>query len=203
MPITISGSGTVTGISAGGLPDGIIQSADLATGVGGSILQVVATNVTAPSSITMTNHSTLYDTPLTVNITSIGANSKFVVSGLISGEGSAGGDQDIGFIIRRTIGGSGTSLSIGDSGAGIQITRVMSLGFSSGNNDSTTSSSSIPPYLDSPSQAAGTTITYSFSVVEIGTNDGTTMYFNRPVNSSSGGGYERPASYITVMEVAA
>ena len=35
MPIAINGSGTITGISAGGLPDGIIQAADLASGVGG------------------------------------------------------------------------------------------------------------------------------------------------------------------------
>ena len=39
MPITLNGSGTVSGISAGGLPDGIIQSADFAAGVGGKILQ--------------------------------------------------------------------------------------------------------------------------------------------------------------------
>jgi hypothetical protein len=31
MPITINGSGTVTGISAGGLPDGCISEADLAS----------------------------------------------------------------------------------------------------------------------------------------------------------------------------
>ena len=44
MPITINGSGTVSGISAGGLPDGIIQSADLATGVNlGKILQIQQT----------------------------------------------------------------------------------------------------------------------------------------------------------------
>lgn len=36
MPITINGSGTVTGISAGGLPDAIITQADLATGVAGT-----------------------------------------------------------------------------------------------------------------------------------------------------------------------
>ena len=41
MPITIAGSGTITGLSAGGLPDGSIQAADLASGVGGKILQVV------------------------------------------------------------------------------------------------------------------------------------------------------------------
>tara|TARA_B100000614_G_scaffold164165_1_gene146099 strand:+ start:220 stop:792 length:573 start_codon:yes stop_codon:yes gene_type:complete len=40
MPITLNGSGTVSGISVGGLPDGIIQSADFASGVGGKILQV-------------------------------------------------------------------------------------------------------------------------------------------------------------------
>lgn len=33
MPISINGTGTVTGISAGGLPDGSITQADLASGV--------------------------------------------------------------------------------------------------------------------------------------------------------------------------
>ncbi len=32
MPITINGSGTVTGISAGGLPDGVITTDDIAAG---------------------------------------------------------------------------------------------------------------------------------------------------------------------------
>ena len=42
MPIGLNGSGTVTGISVGGLPDGIIQAADLASGVGESkVLKVV------------------------------------------------------------------------------------------------------------------------------------------------------------------
>ena len=47
MAITINGSGTITGISAGGLPDGVITSDDLASGAitsaglpAGSILQV-------------------------------------------------------------------------------------------------------------------------------------------------------------------
>jgi hypothetical protein len=41
MTVTVFGNGTVTGISAGGLPDGCIQSADLASGTGGKVLQVV------------------------------------------------------------------------------------------------------------------------------------------------------------------
>lgn len=36
MPITINGTGTITGISAGGLPDAIITQPDLATGVAGT-----------------------------------------------------------------------------------------------------------------------------------------------------------------------
>ena len=36
MPITINGSGTVTGITAGGLPDAIITQPELATGVAGT-----------------------------------------------------------------------------------------------------------------------------------------------------------------------
>lgn len=36
MPITINGSGTVTGISAGGLPDAIITQPEVATGVAGT-----------------------------------------------------------------------------------------------------------------------------------------------------------------------
>ena len=54
MPITLNGSGTVSGISAGGLPDGIIQSADLATGVGGKIIQVVSNTKTDTGSSSVT-----------------------------------------------------------------------------------------------------------------------------------------------------
>lgn len=36
MTITINGSGTITGLSAGGLPDATIQQADLATNVAGN-----------------------------------------------------------------------------------------------------------------------------------------------------------------------
>jgi hypothetical protein len=36
MPITINGTGTITGISAGGLPDAIITQPELAAGVGGT-----------------------------------------------------------------------------------------------------------------------------------------------------------------------
>jgi len=66
MPITLNGSGTVSGISAGGLPDGIIQSADLATGVGGKILQIIYAETTTHVTTTSGNY---VDTGITATIT--------------------------------------------------------------------------------------------------------------------------------------
>ena len=50
MPIAINGSGSITGITAGGLPDGCVTADDLASGVGGKILQVVSPTKTDASS---------------------------------------------------------------------------------------------------------------------------------------------------------
>ena len=50
MAITINGNGTVTGISVGGLPDGIVDRDTLATQAKGSILQVKQTVKTDTSS---------------------------------------------------------------------------------------------------------------------------------------------------------
>ena len=60
MAIAINGAGTITGINAGGLPDGVIQAADLASGVGGKVLQVVNTTITAASTFTGTPHTSAF-----------------------------------------------------------------------------------------------------------------------------------------------
>ena len=83
MPITLNGSGTVSGISAGGLPDGIIQSADLATGVGGKVLQVQQTKITDVKSLATTN--SWQDMPgFSVTITPSATNSKILVRAMIN-----------------------------------------------------------------------------------------------------------------------
>ena len=77
MPIVLNGSGTITGISAGGLPDGIIQAADLASGVGGKILQVVQTVKKDKSTIQST---TLTDNPsMSVTITPSSSSNKILI----------------------------------------------------------------------------------------------------------------------------
>ena len=45
MALVLNGSGSITGLSAGGLPDGCITADDLATGVGGKVLQVVSASI--------------------------------------------------------------------------------------------------------------------------------------------------------------
>ena len=89
MAITINGSGTITGISAGGLPDGSVTAADIASsldlsgktvtlpsGTGGKVLQVVqATTTTAVS----TNGTSYIDTGNTVTITPSSTSSKILV----------------------------------------------------------------------------------------------------------------------------
>lgn len=66
MPIAINGSGTITGLSAGGLPAGSVTGATLASGVGGKILQVVEGSTTTQVEVTSTS---LTDSGLSAAIT--------------------------------------------------------------------------------------------------------------------------------------
>tara|TARA_Y100000813_G_scaffold197148_1_gene181892 strand:+ start:60 stop:596 length:537 start_codon:yes stop_codon:yes gene_type:complete len=75
MPIVLNGSGTVTGISVGGLPDGIVDGDTLASGVGGKVLQSVTASTTTQVETTSTTYT---DTGLTASIT-ISASSKVLV----------------------------------------------------------------------------------------------------------------------------
>ena len=59
MPITINGSGTVTGITAGGLPDAIITQPELATGVAGTGPAFSAYRSTSDQSVTTTTWTAL------------------------------------------------------------------------------------------------------------------------------------------------
>jgi len=79
MPLTLNGSGTVTGISAGGLPDGCIQSADIASGVipaGGKILTSGVTG-----SFSGSTASSSFVTAQSFNVTPSASNSKVLIFG--------------------------------------------------------------------------------------------------------------------------
>jgi len=87
MPVTINGSGTVTGISVGGLPDGIVDAdmlaanavtaGKLASGVGGKILQVVHVTKTDTASTTSSSYSDV--SGMAASITPSSTSSKIIV----------------------------------------------------------------------------------------------------------------------------
>ena len=171
----------------------------------GNIIQVVQTHVSTSSSITIGATGTYYDTPASITVTSTAANSKFKISGQVSCEIN-GSDHDFGISMRRVIGGTTSLINIGTGGGGSQhhITRTLSVGIGgSFDNDSTTSSTVLSPFLDSPSQASGTAITYKFSILALGGSPSWTAYFNRVVSEANDSGDERTVSYILVEEVAA
>jgi len=89
MAITINGSGTITGVSAGGLPDGSVTADDLATsldltgktvtlpsGTGGKVLQVVQNTYSTSTSV---GGSAYTDTGLSATITPSSTSSKVLV----------------------------------------------------------------------------------------------------------------------------
>jgi len=77
MAITINGNGTVTGISVGGLPDGIVDTDTLAVGNRGKVLQIVFASKTDVSSA----FSSLAwsDTGLTATITPTSSSNKILI----------------------------------------------------------------------------------------------------------------------------
>ena len=166
----------------------------------GKILQVDALNVTARTSGTFSNGS-LSSTPLTLTMTSTALNSKFLISATINGEANVE-DHSVGFVLRRVIGGTGTSINIGTAaGSRSVITIMKAVGYHGNDQDSTPSTTVMSPYLDSPNQASGTAITYKLDIIGMG--QGGTMYYGGTASDSNGIGYERMPNNITVMEIAA
>ena len=187
MPITLNGSGTVSGISVGGLPDGIIQSADLATGVGGKILQVV----TAHKSDTFSqacSSGTYYDiTGLSLSITPASSSNKILLlfninAGLTTGWRGA-------FRLAR----GSTAINIGDASGSVR--RMSFSSMFTGSSSQTEQASGA--FLDTPSSTSA--LTYKLQIEA----EGGTHYVNRSSSNNSSSTYHCGASNITAMEIAA
>ncbi len=135
MPITINGGGTITGLSVGGLPDGVIDNgcmaddaidsaevADgsidavhLASGVGGKILQIKYGSAdTAHRQSNSTSFVTASNT-CTVAITPSAQNTKILAVCNTQVSCNDGNDGWAATIV-RTVGGSATNLGVADAG---------------------------------------------------------------------------------------
>ena len=196
MPIVLNGSGTVTGISAGGLPDGCITAAELATGVGGKILQVV--QALKSDSQTFTSSSSggdRYDiTGLSVAITPSSSSNKILIVYNVNVGGPNGGYRAFLHLMRGS-----TDIYRGDDAS----SRTRCSNFIYTRNDSV---GSVPSYqntgtfLDSPSTTSATTYKIQITTHNGGGNVYGVNTANSNPSSSSG---QNPISQITVMEVAA
>jgi len=192
MPITLNGSGTVSGISVGGLPDGIIQSADIASGVipdGGKILQVKQTVKKDQFSESVSSGSnSAVVTGLTVSITASSSSNKILLIYQIVANRQSNYvtiDKD-GSVLTTAIGdasgGIGRVTAAGDYGNGVRYCNTIPIVF-----------------LDAP----GDTNAHTYGVRLRHTSASTqTVYLNRE-DSTNNATNSTGISTVTAMEIAA
>ena len=193
MAIAINGSGTVTGISVGGLPDGIVDADTLASGVGGKILQVVQTVKTDTTSINSATYADI--SGFTATITPSSASNKILISFVLQ----FGGTNNS-YVAFKAYRGS-TLLPIGTEGTG-NMTNASFGGYQEQNNSQFGVSTAVWQYLDSPSSTSA--LTYKLQWASVYQPGGTyQFYLNRPYNADNNAYNIFGVSSVTAMEVAA
>lgn len=202
MAITINGTGSITGLSAGGLPDSSITSDDIASGAvtaaklasgaarsnfgAGAVLQVVSYEYTGTQSVS--NNATWNATNITASITPTSSSSKIII---IAKVGFSSTDQNVGY--------------------GFSIYRnSTSLNNATGGSTSNATSQSMSPYragqpydliqvplyyVDSPSTTSSTAYTVRCWCPN-------SPGYNTLINASQNN-YSRSTSSIILMEIAA
>ena len=165
MPIGINGSGTITGVSVGGLPDGIVDTDMIAAAAvtapkrGPSAILQIVQNVTTTR--LATTSTTYVASPHTVTITPVAANSKILLS--FSGCVNSNGDNHRAFVdIYRSVNGA-TATGIAPVGSGQTVGANNNEGFV-GAVRADSSRVQCPTnivYLDSPSYSLGNSIVYT------------------------------------------
>jgi len=197
MPIAINGSGTVTGISVGGLPDGIVDTDMIAAAAvtapkrgAGAILQVLETTRLDASSHTINAGADLNPSFLRQSITTTGSN-RVIIEGFLTCSLDVGTNW-IGITLRRD--SSDITASVGVASGNKR--RASSAGFNHDDENMT----SIPfTFTDSP--GAGTH-EYHLQITH-GSGGNRTLYINRSENDPNSSSGCRTGSIIRCMEVAA
>lgn len=211
MPIQINGSGTITGISTGGLPDGVVDTdtlaasavtnAKIASGNGGQVLQVVNNQTDSTGSLQLSNGGDVSFTYLSVNITPISSNSTIYISYHLPGEMNINGAvYNSMMYIRRSASGIDTYLRPAASGSRNRGMIQLTSGYADFNQFTTIEQWTMTNYPDTHGVTAGTQITY-FPVID-NRGGAATWYYNRTAQDSDAGTSERGRSWILAMEVA-
>jgi len=191
MAITLNGSGTVSGISAGGLPDGIIQSADLASGVGGKVLQVVQATKTDTASNSTASGGAWTPTTPKCSITPSNASNKILIQATIP----LAITQDQHNIYLTVLKNGSLMSFIGDADGNMTRSTVGTFNYNNYRFQAAHYS-----YLDT---AGGTSaIEYSLKLTH-DSGSTTTIYMNRTEATDNSDDRHRGAANIILTEIAA
>ena len=198
MAITINGTGSITGLTAGGLPNGSIVADDLASGAittgalpTGSILQVVQGIKTDTSSFSVSGQGQFNDV-LTTDITPVAASSKILVMWYTSVGTATIGQRGTCRILRGT-----TAIGIADSAGSRILGSHGSQALSDGVNRTMHYSQN---YLDTPTYTLTDTLSYKLQVCH--EQSAGTVYINRDGADIDANTHFRGATYMILMEVA-
>ena len=198
MPIAINGSGTVTGISVGGLPDGIVDTDMIAAAAvtapkrgSGAIIQVASTTKTDTFS-SSESAGNVSGPAISLNFTATSTSNKLLImANLFCGHSN--GTERVGIILYA--GGSVLSGAVGDSNG--TSNRLISMG---GFNDQDNSYVCVShSHLFTPSNT--NQITYDYRLNN-GRGATGTVYLNRQSTSNGGSEIGVGTSTITIMESA-
>tara|TARA_B100000925_G_scaffold101507_1_gene74510 strand:- start:3655 stop:4233 length:579 start_codon:yes stop_codon:yes gene_type:complete len=190
MPISINGSGTVTGLAVGGLPDGTVDADTLASGAGGKLLQVVQTLKSDTASTTSTSFTDISGT--SVSITPSSSSNKVLVIAFLGQFVQA---SDVLYIALTT--GDGTGIIQGDTVSGKES--VATAAYHGGNSQGEAYFGANPAtivVLHSPNTTSAVTYKLRWRV----NNSGSNAYLNRNVNDGSQYAI-RTATTLTAMEI--
>ena len=185
MAIQINGSGTITGLSAGGLPAGSVTAATLASGVGGKILQVIQTKDEGQG-FSVTGSSTSEYPGINTTITPSSSTSKILI--MVSIAFGASGIDNGQYGIRLYDGSSVITDAYNSNASSDGQSAFLSL------DDQYDFIQTNFTYLYSPNTTNATTIK-----VYVKGDGSRTIYVNRWGTSATKGG----VSTMTLMEVAA
>ena len=180
MPVVINGSGTVTGISVGGLPDGIVDSDMIAAGVipaGGKVLQYKQYQAVGSYSTTATSWASI-SSDFEFDLPNVATNANVLIS-FCAPKGSSNTDT-VRFKIVRTKGGVSTDLGMNTTGDGAGRTSTMS-NYIGGDNANQIFHVGFQWWDMDPGGDGSTTITYKIQWIA---NSGQTCYLGQSDPSS-------------------
>ena len=168
----------------------------------GAIIQAQTTQYVTAANISCAEDTFVNLSDLNVSITPVFASSKILLSAFMSGEGNKTDNSWCFKMMRSVAGGSDQDVLRGTpSGSRIPCMGTFPPGHYNNDEDSTPTTVSFANLLDSPSYSVGEAIVYKMFLLCV--SSGAVWSINGTTGSTDNEHYERTASYITVMEVAA